>query len=52
MYEPWKFEKCVKEFRAYKHHDQYYPNWSDLDMKEGEPIGEQNSASSGEEDSV
>ena len=43
-------KKCVKEFRAYKHRDQYYPNWSDLDMKEGEPIGEQNAESSGDEE--
>jgi hypothetical protein len=38
----------VKEFKRDKERNKYYPNWSDLDMKEGEPIGPQ----TGEEESV
>ena len=31
-------KKFIKDFKRYKAMDANYPNWSDLDMKEGEPI--------------
>ena len=34
----------LKEFKLYKKKDANYPDWSDLDMKEGEPIGPQSNS--------